>query len=295
MKTLKGVANSAASTASKAGTSVAKTASKAASSTTKVVSKATSKGYGSIKTAVVNTNPRKLNTQGIVLIVLGVLVLVGLGVGIYFLTRECDMYCEAIKSIKDDFNNRVAVGGSDSDSSLLESIITKLFPKTGDVNITENELTNLTTETGAGINLSNMEEYKSAIKNAFNQTLCGSAKTSINSSPTRKQFATLYLKTLNTNPILLRLLLLYIVVEVWKNPIKISRGLFIHTTPTGKGRADVNLDTFKNGTVNVLSLKEWLTKTVYNDMTSNFSFKSIFINGLNSTTDGKETLKVCLK
>jgi len=108
-------------------TGVAKSASKAASSTAKAVSRQSSKGYTSIKTAVVKTNPKKLNTQGIVLIVLGVLVLVGLGVGIYYLARECDMYCAAVKSIRSDFNTIAYSINIDEKRRLFENLLKKLI------------------------------------------------------------------------------------------------------------------------------------------------------------------------
>jgi hypothetical protein len=121
MKTIKSVTKSATGAVYNSGKSAAKSVGKVASSTANALSKQSSKGYTSIKTAVGNTNPKKLNTQGIVLI-----VLVGLSVGIYFLTRD-DMYSAVVKSIKEAFNSRD--DGSDQETK-LKTIMATLWSNT---------------------------------------------------------------------------------------------------------------------------------------------------------------------
>lgn len=104
-KSVSSASKTVTNAAARSGKAVVSSASRVASTTSKMVGRQSSKGVTSIKSAVTKVNPRRLNVQGIVLIVLGVLVLVGLGVGIYLATRKCDMYCSVVKSIRSDFNN----------------------------------------------------------------------------------------------------------------------------------------------------------------------------------------------
>jgi hypothetical protein len=285
MKTIKSITKSATGAVYNSGKSAAKSVGKVASSTANALSKQSSKGYTSIKTAVGNTNPKKLNTQGIVLIVLGVLVLVGLGVGIYFLTKkECDMYCEAVKSIQPHFNSREVDG-----PNKLRSIMNTLWSNTNYLTNQERlSITNGNYNTDFS-NSNNFNLYKTQIKNLLTKA-CSTTINIEDGSAGSKKFATTYKKVLNTDDKLLKLILFHVVATLWTEQGTIIDGLvFKHENYKGNKKSDQFDMSDVTTTGAVILLKEWLNNHVHEELKKGDEDATQFFSNVFGTNT------VCLK